>query len=208
LRPELSPDYIYNKKKSFILNNYNTPLRRNSSKKTFSQKNKSNIEFNDFSTFIEPIKRNDCLKIQYDHNSEIINLPGPIKRENKDIKDDIFTLYNKRKGTAYGIKNQQLYQSRVNCLNGNGNDFKIPNMKKSHLNINTDSLNNNFNNINHEKNLTFITNFSQKDMNNISGNYKKQFNKSRNEIFNILHQEPLKTKYKYSYKNMSQFTLS
>ena len=135
-------------------------------------------------------------------------MPGPIKRENKDIKDDIFTLYNKRKGTAYGIKNQQLYQSRVNCLNGNGNDFKIPNMKKSHLNINTDSLNNNFNNINHEKNLTFITNFSQKDMNNISGNYKKQFNKSRNEIFNILHQEPLKTKYKYSYKNMSQFTLS
>ena len=212
---------------NIIYSNYknNLPIR-NSSKKTFKEKNKSNIEFNDFSYEIFPVKKNNSIcenmKKKYDYKTEIINLPGSIKRDFNDIKDDIFTIYNKRKGTAFSIKNEQLYQSKINCLNGNYNEKPIINMKKNCLRISTDYINhsnlkkgiNNFRNSNYYNSYNSFSNGDLSNYvnsnfdNNITGNNKKHFNDNHKENFNILHQEPLKTKYKYSYKNLSQFTIS
>ncbi len=154
------------------------------------------------------------MKRQYDYNSEIINLPGTYKRDIKDIHDDIFTIYKKKKGTAFGIKNQQLYQSKIKCLNGKGIDGNIPNMKKKILSINTDNINTNNYIYSNRKNHNYLTSVSQKDFGNyntcnngVSGNYKKQNLPFKNEIFRVIHQQPLKTKYKYNYKNLSQITI-
>ena len=207
---------------NIIYSNYknNLPIR-NSSKKTFKEKNKSNIEFNDFSYEIFPVKKNNSIcenmKKKYDYKTEIINLPGSIKRDFNDIKDDIFTIYNKRKGTAFSIKNEQLYQSKIKCLNGNYNERPIINMKKNCLRISTDYNNALKKGINNFRNSNYYNSFSNGDLinydnsnydNNISGNYKKQFNNNHKEIFSVLHQEPVRTKYKYSYKNLSQFIIS
>ena len=158
------------------------------------------------------------MKKKYDYKTEIINLPGSIKRDFNDIKDDIFTIYNKRKGTAFSIKNEQLYQSKIKCLNGNYNERPIINMKKNCLRISTDYNNNALKKgINNFRNSNYYNSFSNGDLinydnsnydNNISGNYKKQFNNNHKEIFSVLHQEPVRTKYKYSYKNLSQFIIS
>ena len=166
-----------------------------------------------------PVKNNNsiCEKIKkkYDYKTEIINLPGSVKRDINDIKDDIFTIYNKRKGTAFSIKNEQLYQSKIKCLNGNYTERPIINMKKNCLRISTDYNNNalkkginNFRNSNSFSNGDLINYDNSNYDNNISGNYKKQFNNNHKEIFSVLHQEPVRTKYKYSYKNLSQFIIS
>jgi hypothetical protein len=91
-------------------------------------------------------------------------------------------------------------------------------MKKNCLRISTDYNNNALKKgINNFRNSNYYNSFSNGDLinydnsnydNNISGNYKKQFNNNHKEIFSVLHQEPVRTKYKYSYKNLSQFIIS
>ena len=54
------------------------------------------------------------MKRQYDYNSEIINLPGTYKRDIKDIHDDIFTIYKKKKVQHLELKINNYINQKLN----------------------------------------------------------------------------------------------
>ena len=95
-------------------------------------------------------------------------------------------------------------------------------MKKNILKINTDLCNNNnfknqqnfrtsyndsYSNFNNNYN---IYNYNNNNFNSTFDNYSNQKKNYPNqkEIFGVVHKEPLKSNYKYNYKNSSQFIIS
>lgn len=178
--------------------------RARNTKRIYPQKYKSSLDFdnktNTQTSYLSPNKASSS-KNKYDYQSQIVTLPGGAMRSVSDICDDARPL-SPRINTAYSIKINQLYKSKINCLPGTENHIINPKPNK-HYYRNESSLfyTNSGNSITNlfKRNNTFNVSYA------IS--LKKQNPSSRNKIFNIVHQEKVVTNYKY-YKNKSQITLS
>ena len=181
---------------------YNNNLLKHNNRKVFPQKYKSSIEF-DSNSYIKTTynSMNRTTKNQYDYKTQIVTLPGGIKREDSEIKDDIRPLSPKL-GTAYSLKMNQLYKSKINCLPGTEkNTEKEP--KNIHMYKNkSNSLFYNKGSRNEDN----IQTIYKRNVNSFNVSLKKQIPASRNQIFNVIHQEKLVTTYKY-YKNKSQINI-
>ena len=176
LNPSLSPESRNLGKKTF----YHAPsiktsysfYRRTHSRKNNPKRNYSCIEFSPLITkkkerTLSPTQK---YKNEADFNSQISTLPYGSKREGKDVERGV----SPKTTTAYSIKINQLYKTKVNCLPG---CEKIP------------------------KGLSCKNNYF------LTSHVKGQNSKSRNKIFNTIHEQCVKTAYKY-YRNRSQITIS
>lgn len=130
------------KQKSIIKTNPN----KNARSKEIKNKNK--------------IKANSIMKTKYDYKSEILNLPGNCKRNELEIKDDLNKDKNINKkiqtnSTAACLKNQNLYNSKISCLD-NANNFH-KNYSTGVINNKRRKIFNNFSNIMYSSNNIFYS---------------------------------------------------
>ena len=179
--------------------------RTKNTKRIYPQKYKSSLDFdsktNAQTSYLSPNKVSSS-KNKYDHQSQSVTLPGGAMRNVSDICDDSKPL-SPRINTAYSIKINQLYKSKINCLPGTENQIITPKP-------NNHCYKNESNSLFYTNSGNSITNlFKRNNTFNVSSaiSLKKQNPSSRNQIFNIVHQEKIVTNYKY-YKNKSQITLS
>ena len=107
-----------------------------------------------------------------------------------------------RLGTAYSLKMNQLYKSKINCLPGTEKNTEKEPLNTHHYKNKSDAIFYNKGSRNQDN----ITTIYKRNVNSFNVSLKKQNPSSRNQIFNVIHQEKIVTAYKY-YKNKSQINL-
>ena len=107
---------IHNNNKKYI-NSYKYKNSKNLHK-NINNNNKSNNLTNNF--FDISIIKNSMIKSdlykKYNLNSQIVNLPGSNKRNDKEINDNINFFQNHQKITSFNQKINQDFKSKVLCL--------------------------------------------------------------------------------------------
>lgn len=95
---------------------------KRASKKYFPQKYTSGINFSskqigDTKPLIEEIRENKILKTKYDYGSQIVALPGSVKRpvEGENIVQD---KSRNKLSTPYFYRRDQIYGTKISCLPG------------------------------------------------------------------------------------------
>ena len=161
---------------NFLKNNstYNNNKNNNNNhyyNNTYSNSNYYNLNDNNNN---KPINlkhyKSFDLKTKYDHHSEIKYLPGSQIRYPNEIKDDISNPRGKNINTAYTIKYNQLYNSQINCLKDNNNNYSSKRSNTENNILKTPNYNNYYNKISYQ-------NFNKNNnINNYKYKNKSQFN--------------------------------
>lgn len=196
--------------KSF-LSTYTENAVRTKTRRVFPQKYSNTKIFDSSESYANistSFRKGNNSKTKYDYNSQIVTLPGGSMRNVLDIKDDKDKKPTKL-NTAYSIKITQLYKSKINCLPCTGRQCETERKNsRRYKNESNDIFNKKSSNSRNDVISTIYRKNNNVNSFNVSTRreVKRQFPISRNKLFNMEHQEKVKTTYRY-YKNKSQFNI-